>query len=315
MINKWLYDVEVFSNCFLCSIKNYKTKEIITWEISDRKNEYESFKKWFSSYKEFLISFNGIEYDDSMVLYALKNPPKNGDISEFNKKLKEWSDYNIKTDFWWKDYPQYKYHNQWIDIDLFCYWSRNLRLSKKISLKSLAIQLNWGHIQELPYPHDKILTSEEIDELIKYNVNNDLGILEKLTEVFEGKTNTPLGNLGTIQLRQTAKNKYGIDCFSWDAPKIAAEVLSIDYCKKTNTDLKEFKKLRFEKDSFQFKDLFEGIDFNFTTKIFKDVYNEWMNSYDAFSKEFVAFTKDQNHGIKISVGLGGINTCPLYKKL
>lgn len=308
-----LTDVEVYPNCFLCSIKDYKTKEIITWEISDRKNDLDKFTKFWKNTKDFIISFNGISYDNSMILFLLKN--KFDSVQELNKKLKKWSDYNINTDFWSKDYPQYKYHNQWTDIDLLCYWSKGLRISKKISLKSLAIQLNWDEIQELPYPHDKILSNEEIDNLIRYNVRNDLGILEKLTNVFNGKSDISLGNLGTIKLRSDVSSKYNINAWSFDAPKIAAEVLSLKYCEKTGEDIKMFKSRRFDKETFQFKDLFKDIKFEFETSTFKNLYDEWMNSSDTFSKEFAAFTKDQNHGIRIAVGMGGINTCPLYKKL
>lgn len=304
----WLHDVEVYKNCFICSVKNYKTKEIITWEVSNRKNQYEEFKKWWISTKDFIISFNGVSYDNSIILYALKNPSKDNNIENFNLDLKKWSDYNIKNDFWEKDHPQYKYHNQWTDIDLFLFWSKGLRISKKINLKSLAIQLNWNEIQELPYVHTKILNENEIDELIRYNTKNDLGILDKLTDIFLGKTDVSLGNLGTIQLRDLVSKKYNINAYSYDPPKIASEVLCIDYCKKTNKNLKEFKNTRFKKEIFQFKNLFKNYNFYFKTKIFKDIYNEWMESYNSFSKEFIAFTKDKNKGIKISVGNGGIHS-------
>ena len=35
----YVYDIEVFPNCFHCSIKNVKSKERLHYEISPRKND------------------------------------------------------------------------------------------------------------------------------------------------------------------------------------------------------------------------------------------------------------------------------------
>ena len=48
----------------------------------------------------------------------------------------------------------------WTSIDLMCYWSRGLRIQKTIlSLKALAIQLNYDEIQELPFTPDYVFNT------------------------------------------------------------------------------------------------------------------------------------------------------------
>jgi hypothetical protein len=79
-----------------------------------------------------------------------------------------------------------------------------LRISKKISLKSLAVQLNYPHIQELPYQHNQVVTQYEMNELTKYCINNDLGILRLLLD----------NRQDDVKLRATILKDFGIECWS-----------------------------------------------------------------------------------------------------
>ncbi len=310
MESKWqkvILDVEVYPNVFLLGIQDVDTKEKIVYEISDRLNEYDKVVKFVTTFNQYMITFNGIHYDIPILLYIINNKIDN--VENYLQKLKEWSDYIINNDFWWNDseLKKYKYQNRWIDIDLYLYWSKMLRLSKKISLKGLAIQMNYPVVQELPFDPSMSLNHAQIDELRHYNSVHDLSITDLLFTQFTGKGTVPLGNLGTVQLRAKVKEKYGINAMSFDAPKIASEVMLYKYCQKTNKELKVFKKQKFEKTSFQFKDLFTDYKFEFKTKILKDIYNKWMNSYNTFNETFTCFTKNQEEGIKLSIGVGGIH--------
>lgn len=187
------------------------------------------------------------------------------------------------------------------------FWARLLRISKKISLKALGIQLNYPVVQELPYdPNIKELSKEQIDEIHHYCSVHDLGILRLLCDQLEGSNTTiPLGDLGTIRLRDTIVKDFGINAWSMDAPKIASEALVNSYCKITNQDKRSVLKQRFDRPTIKFGDLFKNDNFNFQTEPFISVYNQWMDSIDTFSKEFIIFSN--GHGLKISVGIGGIH--------
>ena len=294
MGSKWqkvICDVEVYSNCFLCAIQDVDSKEKIVWEISDRINEYDKVVEFFNKFNQYLITFNGIHYDDCILMYIIHNKLDN--VDNYLQKLKEWSDYIINNDFWWndKELSKYKYHNKWIDIDLFLYWSKMLRLSKKLSLKGLAIQLNYPVVQELPFDPAMSLNHTQIDELRHYNSVHDLGITELLYNSM----------LSDVKLRQYISETYNLKCFSWDAPKMASELLLQEYCKITEQDPKYVKSL-----SFEHTNKLELPEIKFELDCFKDLYNEMSNSLNEFSKEIILIKN--NTRLKLTYGKGGLHS-------
>jgi len=294
MKTKWqkvIFDVEVYPNCFLCAIQDVDTKEKIVWEISDRTNEYDNIVNFFKNFNQYLISFNGIHYDNCIIMYIIHNKLDN--VEDYLQKLKDWSDYIIHNDFWWNDreLSKYKYHNKWIDIDLFLYWSKMLRLSKKLSLKGLAIQLNYPVVQELPFDPAMSLNHAQIDELRHYNSVHDLGITQLLYD----------NMLNEVKLRQYISETYNLKCFSWDAPKMASELLLQEYCKLTNQEPKYVKSLKFEH-----KNKLELPEINFQMDCFKDLYNEMSDSLNEFSKEIIII--NNNTRLKLTYGKGGLHS-------
>lgn len=292
--SKWqkvIYDVEVYPNCFLCAIQDVDSKEKIVWEISDRTNEYDDIVKFFNKFNQYLISFNGIHYDNCIIMYIIHNKLDN--VDNYLQKLKEWSDFIIHNDFWWndKELSKYKYHNKWIDIDLFLYWSKMLRLSKKLSLKGLAIQLNYPVVQELPFDPAMSLNHAQIDELRHYNSVHDLGITELLYNSM----------LKEVKLRQYISTTYNLKCFSWDAPKMASELLLQEYCKITKQEPKYVKSLKFEH-----KNKLELPEINFQLDCFKELYKGMSNSLNEFSKEIIIIKN--NTTLKLTYGKGGLHS-------
>lgn len=296
---KTLIDIECFPNFFMLGVWDYNTKEKKYWEISEHRDDRASLFKFLNDYKGYWISFNGKHYDDVVLTWFVKQYYE--DLHELpvwqlTSKLKEFSDKVINSEQFYEELKTYKYgwSKKVTQVDLFLFWSKGLRLSKKISLKSLAIQLNWNHIQELPYPHNQTLSFEEIEEVKKYNLNNDLGILDRLIDRMAGD----------IQLREWVKSNLGIECWTYDAPKIASEALLLDYCTKTGKDLKEVRALRNPTKTFKYGDKLPHI--NFKTVFFKNLYEEIKNSYGGFSKTFVYNTGE--HNIKLSLMKGGLHS-------
>lgn len=312
---KTLLDIEVFYSHFEVSVEDYVSKESKCFMVNEFRDDREELKSYLNSYKGFMITFNGIRYDFAVLTYLQMNNWF-ADLSweEFCFKTKQFSDQLINTE---DDLFVYQYIDREfkdiIHIDLMLYWSKGLRQSKKISLKGLGVQLNYPVIQELPYSPDiPKLNREQIDEIHHYCSVHDLGILRLLTYAFEGKS-VPLGNLGTIQLRGKIVSEYGINAWSMDAPKIASEALLKSYCKSTNQREKDVSKLRFDRPTFKFRDLFDHNLFIFETPVFQSVFEEWMESHNEFSKEFIVGDK---YPVRISAGVGGIhaiNDCEIYE--
>lgn len=297
-MNKKLYDIEVFKNFFCVGIKDFVTKEIIFYEISEEQNDINEIYKWFTEYQGFLISFNGIHYDNMVIKYFISkyNDYKYLNWSNITIDLKYFSDKLINDDY--DDLiKQIKYQKvPWIDIDLFLYWSKMLRMSKKISLKSLGIQLGYHTVQELPFKPDTVLKLEDLPKLRYYNYTHDLGILELLTSNMEED----------IKLRGNIVKEYELDCWSWDAPKIASEALLKDYCKITRKNAKEVRNYKFEKPTMLLGELLKGFEPQFKLPLFQQLWLDVCNSTNSFSKELLV--NINNTSIRLTYGIGGLHS-------
>ena len=180
-------DLEVYTNAFICGIKDFKTKKVKNLEISDVIDQRQEIYDYWSNYDGYLVTFNGINYDEMLLKYYLSNWKKFKELPKkiFLANLKMFSDkvINNDRDNNWEILKTYAYQKTtWTSIDLFLYWAKMLRMSKKISLKSLGIQLGYPVVQELPYKPETILTIEELSNLRNYNNEHDLGILDLLCE-------------------------------------------------------------------------------------------------------------------------------------
>ena len=219
-MNKMLLDIECYKNYFCIGIRDYITKELIFYEISEEKNELDLIYNWCKNFKGFLITFNGIHYDNMVIKYLIKNYNnyKYLEWSNITLDLKYFSDKIIHGDSFDEEIKEIKYlKTGWIDIDLFLYWSKMLRMSKKISLKSLGIQLGYHTVQELPFKPDTILTLEDLPKLRYYNYTHDLGILRLLCD----KMNDQI-----VQRRDAIiKFGFGKECYSWDGVKLGLNIL------------------------------------------------------------------------------------------
>jgi hypothetical protein len=297
-VNKQLYDIECYKNYFCVGIKNFISKEILFYEISEERNDIDKIYEYFKSYTGFLISFNGIHYDNMVIKYLLKNY-RNYKYLEYSNiclELKYFSDKIIEDGFD-DDVKQIKYmKTSWIDIDLFAYWSKMLRISKKISLKSLGIQLGYHTVQELPFKPSSILSLEDLPKLRYYNYTHDLGILELLTIKMEDE----------IKLRANIVKDYGLNCWSWDAPKIASEALLVDYCKITSKSIKDVRNTRFEKPQMYLNEILKGFEPEFKLPIFQNLFAEILNSTNSYSKELLV--NINNTSIRLTYGIGGLHS-------
>lgn len=313
LIKRWLNNDYELLNRELNT--NYKEKYSLNNDIKSNLQE-----------PSFVVTFNGEHYDLIVLSYikdnlkeieqAFSKDVSNNTLNETDnqeqidnakldvlRKIKEFSSKVIEDEMFphWKYKDRFK--NNFIHIDLYRYWSKMLRINKKISLKSLAVQMNYHHIQELPYVHNQIVTQEEMNELTKYCINNDLGILRLLVD----------NRKDDIKLRATIKKDFGIECWSLDAVKIANEYLIREYCNKTGENKYEVNKWKFKKNpNLKIGDVLQDKDIQFKTEYLQKVKSEIFNSKaEGFSKTLVLKTSERdNKYIKITLGIGGIHSVP-----
>lgn len=308
-----LYDIECYINYFQTGFKDFITKETVSFEISEEYDQRWEIYRFFTTYKGFLVSFNGIHYDNMVIQFLLSNW---NDFQSLPKstlllKLKQFSDLIIQNkELLPDDIRKYKYFKKpWIDIDLFLYWSKLLRISKKLSLKSLGIQLGYPIVQELPFKPDTILSKEDLPKLRKYNLTHDLGILEMLTEKMKED----------IKLREYIKKEYNLECWSMDAPKIASEYLLEYYCQHTysikvpNKEIpyweykREIRNTKYYPAAWVIGDYLPQV--NFKTEFFQKIDADIRKSTSAEPYNVtIPFFQESKHALMLSISQGGIHS-------
>lgn len=296
MLEKKLYDIEVYKNFFCVGIRDYLTDELTYFEISEERNDIREINEFFGNYKGFLISFNGIHYDNMVIklLLASYNDWEDRPWQQVCTELKYFSD-KLIADIFDDQIKKLKYAKVgWIDIDLYLYWSKLLRISQKISLKGLGIQMGYPVVQDLPYSPDDILRRDQLPKLRTYNTIHDLGVLKMLASEMEGD----------IKLRALIYKDYKINAWSLDAPKIAGEVLLKDYCKKTGLNEYSVSKQRFERPTLYIKDCLKGFNPDFQLPLFQKLWEDVNNSVDSFSKDLHVNIGKTN--IILTYGVGGL---------
>lgn len=297
---KVLGDIECYPSFFMLGVKDFLTKELRYFEISEHRDDSADLFNYLNTFKGYFISFNGLHYDKPVLSFFYKTYAEKGYVS--TQDIKMFSDLVINAESSYSDELKpymYVLPKTMVQIDLFCYWSLGIRQSKKISLKSLGVALGHEEIQELPYHHTKWLTKEEIEEVRHYNLYNDLGILDKLCIAKEKE----------IELRRDIRVKMGFDTqiYSWDTPKIASEILLDTLHKADGRDKWTLRGLRYDKPTLYFGELLKGIDFGFETEQFKQIYQYVCDAVNTFSYEFKVI-KSNDTALIISIGMGGIHS-------
>ena len=345
-----LIDIEVYRNYFLLGCKDYQTKEIISFEIGEHKDQRKELSDFLRNYKDFWISFNGIGYDNVVLAYGQQNKWwLHEDALYACNKLKEFSDSVINTrnskkshsqkeiinlfsgfddsvvtyenikslikedidleNQWYAKFSKYIGYFKFVDVDLYLYWARMLRISKKISLKSLGIQLGYPIVQELPFPPDMILEEEHVKELKYYNLQHDLGILDLLCKSKEED----------IKQRSDAQSKYGFPCFSWDGVKLGQNILLKTLCDKTGMSIDKISNLRSPMNSVRIGDIIlDKINFVKTPVVYTYKKNEIIcNSFYSLlqhlNNRVVTTTTELSYsvitnGVKYDIKSGGLHS-------
>lgn len=290
-------DIETLADTFSCSFLDYDSDKTCVILINKDINQLQVLKN-FLAHVKYLITLNGIHFDSIVLDWIIKQPHVTAE------RIYEVAQIVINQDKYYdmyKPYSKHKWNHSWVDIDLFCYWSKGLRQSKKLSLKYFAVNMDMD-IQEMPIHHTrKNLTSEELQQVLDYNML-DCRVTKELAFRLKEQINLRLG----------IEQQYNLKAISWDAPKIASELLLDSYCRKTFQQDQEFWEYKKEVRNTQFKPInFRNGDYlpkiQFKTPFFQQIYQEVCDANNGFSKEFVFKHFDSTH-IKIAMGSGGLHS-------
>ena len=291
----YVYDVEVFPNCFHCSIKHTKTKERFHFEISPRKNQYVELYKFFTNSEDKLFcGYNNIHYDNPIINYLIDkfNIYSLAPWNQICIDIKDLSDLIItsETSASWR---KWKYAKNFETLDLLTMlFSQKLR----VGLKEMQVTMKFRNVQEYDGDFQKPIPINEIDNMISYN-DNDVDSTEELL----------FRCVDQIKLRLGIQKEYGVDVLSKDGMTIGMEILKQEYLKKTNKTWDQIKDLRSPCDTIDLEKVILPF-IKFDTPILQDllVKLKSMHNVDPGRKGIeYHFLLD---GSEVSVGVGGIHT-------
>lgn len=225
-----VYDIESFPNLFTCSILNSENNKLITYEISEDKNDLGKIVALFQLKEFYFCGFNNKSYDDVLINYLiirfddLRYKP----IFEITWLIKSMSDKIIKEPVAnWVDYKHAYLFNSF-DLMTMIFSAKN-----RVGLKELEVTMGFPNVMEYEGDFSKNVPKELKDKVIEYNQNDVLATGELLNL----KKND-------IELRLKLNEKYKINVLSKDNVNMGMEILKKEYLEKTNKTWDDIKDLK-----------------------------------------------------------------------
>ena len=287
-----VYDIESFPNLFTCSILNSENNKLITYEISEDKNDLGKIVALFQLKEFYFCGFNNKSYDDVLINYLiirfddLRYKP----IFEITWLIKSMSDKIIKEPVAnWIDYKHAYLFNSF-DLMTMIFSAKN-----RVGLKELEVTMGFPNVMEYEGDFSKNAPKELKDKVIEYNQNDVLATGELLNL----KKND-------IELRLKLNEKYKINVLSKDNVNMGMEILKKEYLEKTNKTWDDIKDLKTPCQLVSFKNII--FDFiQYTTPPLQKLLEKLKKvSIDPNNKDFREVF--EIGGVVHNISLGGLHS-------
>lgn len=186
IIKDWTYDLETYPNAFTMSIISTDGKIERKFEISEFVDEIEGFYRcldYLMNNKCRMFGFNNLGFDYPIIHKLLKGRSKYSKLSsiEFAEVAYGFAQEQINAMKAATFAPSVNQKDWLIEqVDLFKIWHFDNK-AKATSLKMLEFNMRADNIEDLPYKVGSILTAEQVQELIKYNLH-DVRMTNKFLE-------------------------------------------------------------------------------------------------------------------------------------
>jgi hypothetical protein len=237
----WVYDIEQLMNFHSMTAYCPYTDTIKTFIIHNEVNQLEEYVEFLLSDCEIMIGYNNINYDYPLIHFILLNYKK------------------------WKKYPSYKItqllyeQSQKIieseyssipvksvkikQVDLYRIWHFDNK-NRRTSLKHIQIAMNWSNVQDMPIPHYHIVENSEVDEILKYNLNDVLSTWEFYKKSKE-----------QVSMRVALSKEYNLSLINANSPKIGAEIFASIISDEMGISVSELKQMRTKREYIDFNEL------------------------------------------------------------
>lgn len=294
-----VYDIEIFPNVFHCTCKDTEENKLYFFEISDRKNQLTELVDFFF-YKnigdKMFCGYNNKYYDDVVINYLIDFYYKMDTLS-YDKVCT--SLYNLSNTIITAEegdtskFKRWKYAKYFYSMDLLTMlFSSKLR----VGLKEMQVTMHYKNVEEYSGDFSQFLPDSEIDNMIKYNIND----VESTTELLNRLKDD-------VQLRLFIEKEYGIDALSMDSVKFGETLLLKKYCEQTKLSEQYVKTLRSPMDYIPLKDVILPF-ISYKNQKLQDVLED-MKSQVVYSKERKGYEKKfVLSNVRYSVGVGGIHS-------
>lgn len=299
----FVYDLEAFPNLFTCAVKNTESKNIKVFEISNRKNDLLQILKLFTNNKIIFVTYNGIHYDNPIISYVLLNYKELVGLPtwDITRNIKQFSDKIINSSKQYQSWSKYKFANLFDTLDLLTMmFSDKLR----VSLKAMQVTMGFHNVQEYDGDFDAPVNDNEIDEVIKYNIND----VESTEELL-------IRQELAIRLREAIEKEYKINVLSKDSVNLGMEIIKKRYLDATGKKWSDIKDLRSPVDEINLNDvIFPYISFK--TKQLQDLLETLKGLTIPINDDLTKEEKLKNKfemkfiigGIEHTYGLGGLHS-------
>ena len=211
----YVWDLETYPNCFTFSVIRADGVHERTFEISFRKNEVQQIFKcidYLQSNKKRMVGFNSLAFDYPIIHKLMKirdSLPLKGET--LAKKLYGFAQEQINgmKDGFGSTIALEEHLVTQIDLFKIHHFDNKARST---SLKMLEFNMKSDNIEDLPYPVGKMLTSDEIDVLIKYNKHD----VNMTLDFYKHST-------GLIKFREELTYKYNRNFLNHNDTKIGKD--------------------------------------------------------------------------------------------
>jgi hypothetical protein len=252
----WVYDIEQFKNFHSITLYNVFSQEIKTFILHNEIDQLDEYVSFLKNECSIMIGYNNINYDYPMLHFILENYAKwkrrSYPISRVLKELYDEGQRIIASEYSSIRYPHIK------QIDLYKIHHFDNK-AKATSLKWIEFALNWDHLQDLPLPYYHVVEESEIEDIMKYNLNDVLAT----NEFFKA-------SMKQIKMRIALSREYNLKLINANDPKIGSEIFASILSKEMNINKYELKKMQSPEEDIHFKDCILP-DVKFKTKGFQEL--------------------------------------------
>ena len=227
-------DIETMHELFDVGVYDPDSGEWIEFEVSKYKNELYHFVKWYTSKPfDYLVTFNGINFDQQVMEWVVDNYEQWYDldgleiarlISKYAQRVIEKSNFNLPS-----DYKEYQFSIPPIDVFRIHHFDNE---AKRTSLKWCAFMLNMD-VEEMPIHFSKSDLNQEEIQMVRNYRRNDVKVTEAVLQLTLGNIDIPemadYKGKNKIQDRFDVWRETGLKCLNWSDVKIGEEWNKQDY--------------------------------------------------------------------------------------